>query len=96
MKTIIIKVQSTIESEREIKLPMYVMDNCHVYKIISKDKCIQICHGLNSGLSIGYCDPSLALRHLNTNAYGSHQIDEIEFNKKYSEINEKLLIALKS
>ena len=55
-ETVEIEISSSTTSTKEVTLPIYRKDNCHAYKVISKDKCISVCHS-------EYNNPEIGVKH---------------------------------
>jgi len=54
-ETVEIEVKTSTSEKREITLPLYRMDTCHAYKVISKDECISVCYN-------EYVQPEIGLK----------------------------------
>ena len=84
--TIKIKTEKTVETNHEFAIPFFVMGACFAYKIIDETRCIQVCHGLLTSLSIGVCRPQTALKF----DYGEKECTEAEFNDRYTKVQSAL------
>lgn len=71
--------------QTEIKYPLYRKSKCHAYKVLSKDNCIIVCHGLEDMLRIEIGIAELAF-HSDT----VMDCTRFEFETLYTDVYSKL------
>lgn len=86
-ETIEIEVTASTTEKREITLPLYRIDNCHAYKVISKDKCISVCHNDYCDSSITQCTSEVAFNYQKT-----QDCSKSEFDAMYQKTAMKLAL----
>jgi hypothetical protein len=86
METITINVSKTVTEKKEIALPLYRIDNCHVYMVYSPERAIVVCYGLAGQYdNIGIVSKDNAFTREET-----RDCTRDEFLSKYNEVRSRL------
>jgi len=56
----IMKISKTVTEDVAVALPIYRINNCFAYKVISQDTCIQVQYGIAGSEHIGFTNSNLA------------------------------------
>lgn len=56
----IMKVEKTVTEEVAVDLPIFRINSCFAYKVISQDRCIQVQYGIEGSEQIGFTHSNLA------------------------------------
>jgi len=86
-ETIEIEVKNSTTTTKEVTMPLYRKDNCHAYKVISKDECISVCHS-------EYNKPEIGVKHSSIAFFSEQTTDcnRIEFDTLYQQVAMKLAL----
>lgn len=56
----IMKISKTVTEDVAVDLPIYRINSCFAYKVISQDTCIQVQYGIEGSEQVGFTNSKLA------------------------------------